>query len=226
MATDIRENSDNVSNPTDDPLTYDDVATLFWTCLYFPSSTSVIFSSYTTAAGNIRQHKQASRTAGTSGAGAFSREACKSHVPGTEFWGGLSTFLCSLFYFPFNDIDKDKNLPFRGAKMRPKPENSSQKKRNTGRLWCAISLSECGKPTPMVVLWGGNPGTPKSTGQGKGKWLALGTKARGLNAHSTAWDKPMFGVTGPTCPSSAVWAPNTHLFTKGREALLHLLTST
>lgn len=61
MTTDIRKNNVNVSNPTAGPLNDDDTATLFWTCLYSPSSTSGIFSGYTTAAGNIRQHKQASR---------------------------------------------------------------------------------------------------------------------------------------------------------------------
>lgn len=93
MTTDIRKNNDNVSNPTAGPSNYDDMATLSSTYLYFPSSTSGIFSSYTTAAGNIRQHKQASRTVCISGAGAFSHEACESHVPGTEFGG---TFLFSL----------------------------------------------------------------------------------------------------------------------------------
>lgn len=62
--------------------------------------------------------------------------------------------------------------------MRPKPENSSQKKRNTGQLWCAVSLSECGKPTPMVVLWG-EPRHPTEHRAGERETNSIGNKGKG-----------------------------------------------
>lgn len=101
----------------------------------------------------------------------FNGGACKSHDPGTEFCGGLGTFLfflsSSFTSLPFNDTAKDKTLSFGSAKMRSKNRKQLLNKKNTVRDSCGpISSSMCKKIIPMAASWGTQE---RQTAQGKRK---------------------------------------------------------
>lgn len=184
---------------------------------WFPLSASGIFSRHAKAAGTPGARTGASARACLAvGRGDHTSQVEKSAGGSAQFW--LSS--CPL-YFPFSDTEKDKNLPFSGAKTRPRNKQQlSEQKEHRARLQCPRQLDHVQEAHPMAAPRGKprHPRQPRAGGEGDEPWEqgqgapAHGT-ARGQQALASRADTPLMGQLGA------------QPFAKGRETLLCLSTA-